>query len=80
MDTIGRLFFHLTPTTLAAIVADLSGTTLWREVAAAVNIGVDNCGAEEFGAYLAEARAAAGITITDDDNGLAPSVLAQQGW
>ena len=79
MNDLMNLFHNLTPSTLAAIVTDLNGTTLWRETKAAMNAGVDNCGAEEFSEYLAEARAERGITIESDDSTPVGAILARQG-
>lgn len=83
METIERLFFHLTPTTLAAIVTDLDDTNLWREVTAAMNAGVDNCGAEEFSEYLAAARGVRDWNQTTardlaGENGTVATILAYQ--
>ena len=50
-----------------------------RETKAAMNAGVDNCGAEEFSEYLAEARAERGITIESDDSTPVGAILARQG-
>lgn len=57
MNDIKQLFFNLTPTTLAAIAADLDGMTpMWRSWIAALDAGFDNAG-DEFNDMLAEARA-----------------------
>jgi hypothetical protein len=52
MNDIKRLFFNLTPDTLAAIVIDLSDNhAMYRQRQAAIDAGFDNCG-EEFWAML----------------------------
>ena len=52
MDNIKQLFFHLTPTTLAAIAIDLDDNhAMYRQRQAAIDAGYDNCG-EEFWAML----------------------------
>ena len=54
MNEIKKLFFNLTPDTLAAIVADLDSSdsaSMMRLRQAAIDAGYDNCG-EEFWAML----------------------------
>jgi hypothetical protein len=85
MNDIKQLFFHLTPSTLAAIAVDLDGDWAMRRYwDAAVLAGYDNCGAEEFSEYLAEARAECdGNDQRDEDeagyNGEVARILARQG-
>ena len=56
MNDIKQLFFHLTPTTLAAIVADLDGdTAMIRQRQAAAQQGYDND--DNFFDLVVEARA-----------------------
>jgi hypothetical protein len=55
MNDIKRLFFNLTPDTLAAIVIDLSDNqAMYWQRQAAIDAGIDNCG-EEFWAMLSAA-------------------------
>ena len=52
MNDIKRLFFNLTPDTLAAIAIDLDDShAMYRQRQAAIDAGYDNCG-EEFWAIL----------------------------
>ena len=52
MNDIKRLFFNLTPDTLAAIAIDLDDNhAMYRQRQAAIDAGYDNCG-EEFWAML----------------------------
>ena len=58
MDNMQNLFFHLTPTTLAAIVADLDSSDSasmmrWRQLA--LDEGYNNCG-EDFWQILDDER------------------------
>ena len=84
MDDIKQLFFHLTPTTLAAIVADLDGCdrSMFKTLYAAIDAGRDNCG-DDFDRYLAEARAERDSdTRRAEDltgsNGTVAAILARQ--
>jgi hypothetical protein len=55
MNDIKRLFFNLTPDTLAAIVIDLrDNQAMYWQRQAAIDAGIDNCG-EEFWAMLSAA-------------------------
>ena len=60
MNDIKRLFFNLTPDTLAAIVADLDGhgdsASMMRLRQATIDAAYDNCG-DDFWAILDAARA-----------------------
>ena len=64
MSDIRALFQNLTPTTLAAIVADLDGKTgtvgMWRKLAEMA--GATNCG-KDFTDMLREARAERDSTV-----------------
>jgi hypothetical protein len=56
MNDLMNLFFHLTPTTLAAIVADLDGDlAMTRQRQAALQAGCDNM--DDFFELVVEARA-----------------------
>ncbi len=83
MNDLMNLFFHLTPDTLAAIVADLDGNDgaipAWHE---AMIAGTDNCG-DEFWPLLDEARAERdGNAQRAEDisgcNGTVAAILARQ--
>ena len=83
MNDIKQLFFHLTPTTLAAIVAELDTTpAMYRQRQAAIEVGIDNCG-DDFYDYLAVAR---GVRDSDTQwaedlngsNGTVAAILARQ--
>ena len=55
MNDIKRLFFNLTPDTLAAIVIDLDNNqAMYWQRQAALDAGFDNCG-DEFWAMLSAA-------------------------
>lgn len=59
MNWINELFFHLTPTTLAAIVADLDGEERMRDIQrCAMAAGSDILGPEDFAEFVAKERAA----------------------
>ena len=69
MNTIKDLFFHLTPTTLAAIVADLHSEGdpgMSRVWSLALEAGYNNCG-DEFNDMVVEARAARDAHRPDSD-------------
>ena len=83
MNDLMNLFFHLTPTTLAAIVADLDGnddmTPAWHQ---AMKAGLANCG-DDFWPMLDAARAERdgnGQRAEDlsGNNGKVAAILAQQ--
>ena len=84
MNDIKRLFFNLTPSTLAAIAVDLDGDWAMRRYwDAAVLAGYDNCG-DDFTGILAEVRAERdGNDQRDEDeagyNGEVARILARQG-
>ena len=81
MNDMQNLFFHLTPTTLAAIVADLDGDpAMTRQRQAALQEGCDNT--DDFFELVSEARAARdGQPQANDDpkftNGI-EAILARQ--
>ena len=83
MNTIKDLFFHLTPTTLAAIVADLAEDVAMNQAChQAMMAGTDNCG-DEFWPLLDEARAKRdGYAQRAEDlsgsNGPVAAILARQ--
>ena len=65
MNDLMNLFFHLTPTTLAAIVADLDGDpAMTRQRQAALQAGCD-CD-DDFFQLVVEARAARDGQQEDD--------------
>ena len=56
MNDIKRLFFNLTPDTLAAIAIDLDDNhAMYRQRQAAIDAGYDNCG-EDFWQILDDER------------------------
>ena len=77
MNDIKQLFFHLTPSTLAAIVAELDTTpAMYQQRQAAIEVGIDNCG-DDFYDYLAAAiLAAAGNQQAEDLSGYNGEVAA----
>ena len=84
MNDIKQLFFHLTPSTLAAIVADLDGCdkSMFKTLYAAIDAGRDNCG-DDFDRYLAEARAERDSSNQQAEdlsgyNGTVAAILARQ--
>ena len=83
MKDISYLFFHLTPTTLAAIVADLDEVAkMRRQRGLAFDAGCQNCG-DDFYNMLRDARAerdgnAQRAEDLNGSNGEVAAILARQ--
>ena len=83
MNDIKQLFFHLTPSTLAAIVVELDTTqSMYWQRQAALDAGFDNCG-DEFWKMLAAAKAernsdAQRAEDLTGSNGTVAAILARQ--